>query len=560
MKRGPFSFSLVSTPEYSSCSPTLHDTVWLVFFIFRILLEHCRLGNLFFGLTVIGMEQLVSATLEVDDDQVVTDSVNSNANSEFRSAGEYQSMRLPSTAEISVSSELLSSLFGQNFGACWGEFSCSHTRIPGKLYVCASSVLFYSSVLGFERKLVLPLIDIVSMELHRTTSIKLCTRHDEVYIFRSFRSRESVLDLLKRLARGQFSRDRLRTVSTESMGVSDSSDVCSPLDTRVPPVPAPQSTPMRRRAASDSFLRNLIDASRGSTSNSNNTSSSFDIGGGGSIDDDSRHQVKWFNAKKEMSAYNHEGIPKTTLPCSIERFIHLFLRDNAEHSLEKFQDNIIRDRDVCMTKWEALPGSGGGTMTRTLSFVHPISNSIGIGPSSAKTKRKQSMQRFGAYGMILRNVTNISGVPASDCFYIKDQWLIESIGDQELELTTRFSIEFTKSIPLKALIIEKTSRNEYNRWYRSYRDMVLEALHYGETHIVPTARASNEEKFHGTVSVLRVETFFAILCAIFCIYIQLSVKAVLYEIHVDLRLLIQEVNGLNLSRIEISELHNASAD
>ena len=93
------------------------------------------------------------------------------------------------------------SLFGADFGPCWDDFYCSHGRIRGRLYVVTNGVLFFSSLLGFERRLCLQFTDISTLVLHRTTSIRIEIADYDTYIFRSFHDREKVLQLLIRLKR-----------------------------------------------------------------------------------------------------------------------------------------------------------------------------------------------------------------------------------------------------------------------------------------------------------------------------------------------------------------------
>ena len=98
-----------------------------------------------------------------------------------------------------TSRHVVQSLFGADFGPCWGDFFCSHGRIRGRLYVVANGILFFSSLLGFERRLCLQFSDISALALHRTTSIRIDIADYDTYIFRSFQDREKVLRLLIRL-------------------------------------------------------------------------------------------------------------------------------------------------------------------------------------------------------------------------------------------------------------------------------------------------------------------------------------------------------------------------
>jgi len=100
-----------------------------------------------------------------------------------------------------MATQMVHALFGIEFGPCWGGFFCSHGRIRGRLYAVTDGILFYSNLLGFERRLCLQFANVTSIALHRTTSIRIEIADFESYIFRSFHEREQVLQLLVRLKR-----------------------------------------------------------------------------------------------------------------------------------------------------------------------------------------------------------------------------------------------------------------------------------------------------------------------------------------------------------------------
>jgi hypothetical protein len=100
-----------------------------------------------------------------------------------------------------MATQMVHSLFGVEFGPCWGDFFCSHGRIRGRLYAVTNGILFYSNLLGFERRLCLQFANVTSIVLHRTTSIRIEVADFDYYIFRSFQDREQVLQLLVRLKR-----------------------------------------------------------------------------------------------------------------------------------------------------------------------------------------------------------------------------------------------------------------------------------------------------------------------------------------------------------------------
>jgi hypothetical protein len=171
-------------------------------------------------------------------------------------------------------------LFGEEVGEYHGCFKCSHNRIPGRLYATSRAILFYSSLLGFERRIYLLHQDVLDIELFRTTSISIRTTECEIYVFKSFAERENVLRLLRTLLPGtidaslpQGTNSSISDCSVNGVGDSlalsfqphqrSQSTDCTPDGMASPPrrivsyrslslaIPAMAN---RRRAVSDSFV------------------------------------------------------------------------------------------------------------------------------------------------------------------------------------------------------------------------------------------------------------------------------------------------------------------
>jgi hypothetical protein len=106
---------------------------------------------------------------------------------------------LPLYPSLAASSDTVQALFGESAGSSWGDFFCTHNRIRGRLFATSQAVLFYSNLLGFERRLSLRYQDVMEMELYRSTSIRISTVDCETYIFKSFHQRKHVLQLLRGL-------------------------------------------------------------------------------------------------------------------------------------------------------------------------------------------------------------------------------------------------------------------------------------------------------------------------------------------------------------------------
>ena len=178
-------------------------------------------------------------------------------------------------ASLSASSDIVKALFGASVGPCWGDFFCTYNRIRGRLYATSQAILFYTNLLGFERRICLIFREIVHMELYRTTSIRINTVDCETYVFRSFNDRQQVLHLLnglKVLAEKHAGRQRaLSSSSRQSLMEERANEKNQHADHLVPLTnlrpamsdapasvgvfPLPVENTNRRRAVSDSVVR-----------------------------------------------------------------------------------------------------------------------------------------------------------------------------------------------------------------------------------------------------------------------------------------------------------------
>lgn len=247
-------------------------------------------------------------------------------------------------ASLVAASGVVQTLFGAQVGSCWGDFFCTHSRIRGRLFAVTSGVLFYSNLLGFERRLCLMFADIVSITLYRTTSIciEIAEYDSESYIFKSFQNREQVLQLLLGLKRlsdkkksGKLNRfDVLRTQSEghengshkqweeerrdqhqqdqERMDLLSSSFVVhtsqSSSNFQFPNAPSPTN---RRRAVSDSVVRFLgLQENRPAFARD-------DLFLLSRTNEMTSHTLKeeWETASREISALEEIGIDVRAYPC-----------------------------------------------------------------------------------------------------------------------------------------------------------------------------------------------------------------------------------------------------
>jgi len=160
------------------------------------------------------------------------------------------------------------------------------------------------------------------------------------------------------------------------------------------------------------------------------------------------------------------------LPCTLDEFFALFLADNAPHSIDKYQRDMIGDSELTVTPWTAEPD---GCHAREIKFRHPLPNGLGVGPPSALAERHQRFRRFGSYGFCLEASTSVKGVIASDSFVVEDKWLVEPSGDTNVILTVKHQVRFAKRTMLKR-VIQNTSNSEAQNWYAGYSKMLLASL------------------------------------------------------------------------------------
>ena len=425
------------------------------------------------------------------------------------------------SASLTASSEAVHALFGDGVGPCWGDFSCSHLRIRGRLYLTSQAVLFHTNLLGFERRICLLLRDIVHAELFRTTSIRIHTMDLETYIFKSFNNREQVLHLMNGLKilsdKQQGSRRRASSARkpsdvlqptqldgvepglclTQSSSVADSSSGLSrsafistvgapglPVLSSSPPV-----SPNRRRASSDSLVRLPLTENATSPAltgpsslvqwrlepiESNEELSVHTEQGRLSPPEagDESPSVAWETIKGSKSQLSDVGIDSLTLQCSLDDYYKTFLVEDAQFSLDYYQKEYVKDQEVEITGWDI---GSDGDFRRTITFTHPIKNSLGIGPSSARTSRQQRLRKFEGIGMALENRTFVEGIPAADCFFVQDLWLLEVTNESQLQLSVRYDVKFKKRSIFRN-IIQKSVRKETKEWIAGYVDMVQAAL------------------------------------------------------------------------------------
>jgi VAD1 Analog of StAR-related lipid transfer domain len=181
--------------------------------------------------------------------------------------------------------------------------------------------------------------------------------------------------------------------------------------------------------------------------------------------------------------------------------------------------------------------------SRELSFTHPIKSTMGMGPSEARTKRKQILRRYQQYGMTLENCTTVEGIPAADTFSVHDFWRIEVDGADAVTISANFAPRFTKRTIFKNLI-EKSVLKETKAWFVGYKAMILQTMENAEGPISVPSAASSVDKLSGTdnsdicyrrmLRLLVWSVVFMVLLMIVMVLIALQIMVVLSSIQNEL--------------------------
>mmetsp|Transcript_34065 Transcript_34065/g.37642 ORF Transcript_34065/g.37642 Transcript_34065/m.37642 type:complete len:486 (-) Transcript_34065:40-1497(-) len=385
--------------------------------------------------------------------------------------------------------QIVHSIFGESVGTCYGSFSCSCNRQQGRLYVANKTIMFYSNLFGFERRLCMYYSDVIEVKIHRSTSIWVSMIDGEDFVFKSFSDRQRVITLIQKLMvttaaksslshEGKISNDDELEFFSESMVEelvqqedSTKAVTCEPL---ISLGYQNSESNARETTEAESCPIEKIDVGQVPSDENGIKASSLYSKLRSLTGDLTEDLMDAWKKEKESKRENEEVIVKGfMLDCTLGDFFDLFLADDAPYSVPGFQESKIGDTELEVSKWTIDDSDHPSVMARAISFRHPISNKLGFGPSSTIARRKQTLHRHETFGICMYTTTNIKGVPASNTFYVSERWLIESIGsnNSQICLTILNEIVFTKRSLLKQVITSST-RDEVRGWYKHYLKML----------------------------------------------------------------------------------------
>jgi len=391
---------------------------------------------------------------------------------------------------------------------------------------------------GFERKIMIRIADIKYAALHRTTSIQIRSLCDdgtgteecktvEECIFRSFGDRQKVLDTilqafesivgqglnseeyssddyilqkfddplttpLIRKMKEKKKRGSSETGNPESIdspvglnGLHDrlrgrlASDDVSELDNDLLSSP-PRS---RRSTWDESFSHHPIDEVIMESKES-------------PADRKKDAQKEWKTLiDTSMSEYPEVAVARQTLPISLNTFYETFLTDDAPHSMREFQESIIKDERVQCTEWIPTHDSVEGIVECTRQITAQHKRKARVGPSSVPLERKQTLRSFTNFGIAINTVLKLEGIPYGDTFEMRDAWIIEAKGDEEVIISVGFKIHFIKApMAMVRKVIMNQSKSEISTWFDSYIIMVKTVIS-GEQQIVQKVDTKGHYKY-----------------------------------------------------------------
>eukprot|EP00934_Nitzschia_sp_Nitz4_P001090 Nitzschia sp. Nitz4//scaffold43_size134323//78333//80146//NITZ4_003307-RA/size134323-augustus-gene-0.223-mRNA-1//1//CDS//3329551972//1090//frame0 len=491
------------------------------------------------------------------------------------------------TPKLNDRSAVVLALFGPSAGPCdlAGDFSTTYNRINGRLYVVTTALLFYSNLFGFERRVCLQFSDIDTIEAYRSTSIRISMVDCEEYVFRKFEDRDAVVRLLHELLEKQDTQPRVfgggpisdeypfpPLSQTERWDGSDNRQETENVGSTRPSLrPRAQSVPSLAILDSKERIETSLRPRRFRRTQSQHAA------GGAAEDSEASNHVKsktflvgesdqhppgfdlqsvWKEAQKP---YPEVALEELLLSCSVEDFLHIFVSNEASFPIARYQQEVIHDREISYTKWQSEQQVAvyPPMFHREVHFIHPLNNSVG--PSQAKTQRKQQLQRFGTLGAVLQNQTTVHGVPGADCFRMEDRWIIERVSDTTIHLSVTFQIVFFKRTLFKP-VIQKNTRSETKKWFKNYTKFVLRALaeEEGGAKVLPhpeTHETDNDTIEEKTTEVLPVNSsngslgwtlfgFVSLLLLLVILYQLMVMQQALLDVQQQLQVVMQQNHQL----------------
>lgn len=432
--------------------------------------------------------------------------------------------------EPSSDTMIVRSLFGHSVGNIIEAHSCTYRRQSGKMYISTNSLCYYSNMFGFERKIMIRFCDIKLAKFVRTTSIKIgsqCADPGDVggdgyggdrgncdenrsrdtmeeHTFRSFHNRQIVLCVILDAYKKNTGKDFRNQSHVHNLGLGadismrlkdDGTDNDIPgLDPNLIGISNNEletfddnegskllRRPRRRVNTNESTSSYSIGHSSSGGRNPTNAAIPLNIGEGTNLPKRNKDiQREWNTIREKFEfSYDEVAVKSQIVPIPLTEFYDQFLADHALNSMAIFQESIIGDEDVQVSKWDPKPstseieGDHYVECKRKMTSLHK--RKARIGPSSVIVERQQVFRKFASFGIIINTVLKAEGTPFN--FEMEDEWIIQAEGNK-VRIMVRFRIHFLEKPPIS--IVRKTimnqTRKELDHWFKAYFEMVHSAL------------------------------------------------------------------------------------
>ena len=238
---------------------------------------------------------------------------------------------------------------------------------------------------------------------------------------------------------------------------------------------------------------------------------------------------QWSSVMEDSASYTETAVEKQELPCSLESFFELFVANDAKYSVPKFMEES-GDEELHCSPWVDDPD--GVKKTRTIEYNHPIN--APMAPPMAGARKEQIYKTFGKHGMVLETRTYVSDVPMTDCFYVRDQILVEPIDDNMVSITMSFDLEFVKSTMFRSIIM-RTTKGEFENFMQRLASFISKSLGQASSVAPPPPKAPTPTLPLSPVSAVIPKFVAAVLCTVLILQIWIimdirSMKVALYQI------------------------------
>uniref|UniRef100_A0A7I4EKP1 VASt domain-containing protein n=1 Tax=Physcomitrium patens TaxID=3218 RepID=A0A7I4EKP1_PHYPA len=406
------------------------------------------------------------------------------------------------------------------------DFNCALQKkilLQGHMYLFEHYVCFYSNILGYEKKKVIPLKDVTCVRKARTVSVFPnaieIVSWGKKHFFASFLSRDEAFRLIidgwvqhssyaKLFLDSQGSLATLATspqvrTSGAERGAASQNALQSPLLITRIDVGGNYESRVNEMAANIAASAEIIDHGPSNAMNEQDeghhlledegtTSSSGSVG----LQQSPVWEVDDSEAPPLKDSY--KTVVESEFPVDVEEFFQLFFSDEGIGFAKDFHTKC-GDDDFRCTQWAKHRHFGHA---RDISFRHPIN--FYFGPKSTYCHEAQRFRVYRNNHLVLETSQQMTDIPYGDYFKVEVRWDVERFIDNgQFHSLVRVSLDvtFSKKTMWKSKIEQGTydeSKEAYTTWIQLARDVVggmkSSTSKHLQGHEVPAAECSRSDE------------------------------------------------------------------